>query len=218
MLTPIESIQIWNKLVEQNYPIEKITICSDDLSFIEIIFENKSDLEKFRQFIFDLMYVDIFTNCGQTQLTLFVGFDFNFFLKLTYPKFTKELSVHNTIQSDKIIGLGVLPSELKKLLIISTEPFDLTNLPNKLTMLDLSGCTGLKKFNIDYLPSSLKIFKLAYIDEIPGNTIYDKISGVSLYGLSDFENLPNSLDEIYIGNMFFNSVEEILQKYYIAKK
>ena len=210
MLTHVENIKILNKLVEQDYPIEKITICSDDFSYIEIIFKNNCDLEKFRQFIFDLMYLDISISCNKTELTLFANIDLNFFFKLTYPKFTKELHIFNTLKSEKIIGLGILPIELKKLLIISSEPFDLTNLPNQLVTLDLSGCTGLKKFNIDYLPSSLKILKLSYVNEID-------FAKTNIYDLKDFQNLPNSLNEIYIGNMFFSSAKEVLQKYHVEK-
>jgi hypothetical protein len=204
MLTPIESKKIWDKLVKQNYPIEKITICADDFSYIEIVFENMHDLEKFRQLIFDFMYLDFSQTCNSNQLTLFVNVDLDFFSKLTYPEYTKELNVFNVLSSKNIINLGILPSKLNKLLIISSEPFDLTNLPNMLTILDLSGCTGCKKFNLDYLPSSLEILKLASTDDL---------GGASIYGLKDFENLPISLNEILIGNMFFNSTQELLEKY-----
>lgn len=208
MLDQIQSKKIWNKLVEQNYPIEKITISVDNFSYIEIIFEKNSDLEKFRELIFSLMYVDISPICNSSQLSLFVKIDLDFLNKIIYPKFTEQIHIYNSIETENAINLGILPQELKKLIIISSDPFDLTNLPNQLVFLDLSGCTGWKKFNLDYLPESLKILKLAYTDDLGGQTIY---------GIKDFQNLPSSLNEIFIGNMFFNSFEELIKNYQIKK-
>lgn len=207
MLDTIQCKKIWYKLIEQNYQIEKITISTDKFSSIEIIFLNVCDLEKFRQLIFDFMYWDIFTTCNLTQLTLFVKIDLDFFSRMDYPKFTKQLLLFNSIDSENVISLGLLSSVLEKIIIISKVPFDLTNLPNQLVFLDLSGCTGLRKFNFDYLPESLKILKLSYTDGQNKNSIYD---------LNDLQNLPSSLNEIYIGNKFFCSTKDVLKNYYLS--
>lgn len=203
-----QSKKVWYKLIEQNYSIEKIIISADNILSIDIIFLKISDLEKFRELIFDMMYFDIYKTCDSTKFTLFVNIDLNFLEKIVYPKSTKEINIFKVFDTNKIINLGQLPPELKKLIIISSVPFDLTNLPNQLEILDLSGCTGWKKFNLDYLPESLKLLKLPYTDEMGGKTIYE---------VKDLQNLPITLNEIYIGNMFFNSVEDVLQKYKVKK-
>lgn len=219
MLNQEQSLIIWNKLVEQYYPIEKITISADKFSYLEIIFEKKSDLENFRDIIFNLMYVNIMCIdvpqiTSSLVLTLYINIDLKFLEKIIYPKFTKELNIfcafdnENIIGKKQMIGLGILPSEMETLLIISSIPFDLTNLPNKLIELNLAGCTGYMKFNLDYLPTSLKILKLANTDDLGGQSIYE---------IKDFQNLPQSLNEILIGNMFFNSGEDLLQNYQVKK-
>ena len=43
------------------------------------------------------------------------------------------------------------------------------------------------------------------------------MGGNSIYELKDFENLPIGLNEIFIGNMFFNSAENVLQNYKVKK-
>ena len=203
MLDSTQSIKIYNKLVDLDYPISKITIYTDNFSYIEIIFSNKYDFEKFRHLIFDLLYVDISSgyNHNSNQLTLYVNIDVNFLSKMTYPEFTKELNIFSTIKSENVISLGLLPSVLEKIIIISIVPFDLSNLPNQLLFLDLTLSTGVIKFNFDYLPESLKILKLSYTDN-------------STYDLNDFQNLPSSLNEIYIGDMFFCSIEDVIKNYY----
>jgi hypothetical protein len=67
----------------------------------------------------------------------------------------------------------------------------------------LSGYTGKKKFNLDYLPSSIKLLDLSY----PSN------DENTLYKLEDFCNLPNGLEQIFIQDKHFNSVQELLEKY-----
>ena len=167
MLDLEQSKKIWYKLTEQDYCIEKITIgvntsyigintgsCIYIGSCIEIIFFKNSDLEKFRELIFDLIYVDISSYCSSADNSLILLFEFNFdFIeKIIYPVHTKEINIISRFIFDndnKIISLGLLPSELKKLKIISSIPFDLTNLPNQLEQLDLDSCTGWKKFNLE---------------------------------------------------------------------
>lgn len=208
MLDSEQSKKVWYKLIEKDYLLEKITISAERLSYIEIQFQNKYDFDKFRDLIFNLMYIDISSVCDSTELTLFVDIDLDFLQKIVYPVYTKEINIFCTYNFDKIINLNMLPSELEKLIIISSILFDLTNLPNKLKQLDLSGCNRWKKFNLDYLPESLKLLKLASTDEM---------SGYSIYEIKDLENLPIGLNEIFIGNMFFKSVEDILQNYLIKK-
>lgn len=209
MLDSEQSIKVWYKLTEQQYPIEKITITTyDNFSHIEIIFTNLENLDKFRELIFNFMQKDISSLYHINYLTLFVKIDLDFLEKIVYPKFTKEINIFNCLSyNDKIINLGVLPSKLEKLIIISSAIFDLTNLPSQLKFLDLLGCTGFKKFNLDYLPESLEILKLSYVSEQNGKK--------SIYVKKDIENLPTNLKEIYIDNMFFNSVKDVLLSYQI---
>lgn len=205
MINYLESKKIWSKLTEYKWIIKRITITIENKSTIDIIFDKKSDLEKFREIIFNLMNIDIepiaITN---NQIFLFLDLisDLEYFEKMQYPEFIDELQIFSLHNSTKILSLINLPLELKKLLIITIEPFDITNLPNKLVILDLSRCQSTIKFNLGFLPESLKILKLAYDEN--NKSIYDK---------KDFENLPIGLEEIYINNMFFSSTLELMEKY-----
>ena len=206
MLDNIQAKQIWFKLVEQNYQIKSITIEIETFRMtntnIEVIFTDIVDLHNFNQLIFDQMYIDILSGNGGKRLMLYFDFDFDFLKKATYPKFTEQIYIYNKFKSDNILSFGVLPCNLKKLQIISSTPFDLTNLPNISTLM-LSGHTGKKKFNLDYLPSSIKLLDLSYPSSNENN----------IYNLEDFCNLPNGLEQIFIQDKHFNSVQELLEKY-----
>lgn len=203
MLNNIQSKQIFKKLVELNlYSIERIVITFDCfiLSF-DITFLNSNDYLNFRDIIFNLIYVDISENLNN-HLNLIINFEdssnYNDFIKkLDFPESIEEIQIlSKTNIIDENIKLN-FPSNLKKLSIISSQPIDITNLPNKLIVLDLSLCEEKKKFNLNFLPESLKILKLG-----------DKL----IYKRKDLENLPIGLNEIYIGNLFFNSIQKIYIK------
>lgn len=213
MISPLESKKIWSKLIEYKWMVKRITITIENNSTIDIIFDKKSDLEKFREIIFNLMNIDIgpmtITN---NQIILFLDLisDLEYFEKMKYPEFTDELQIFSLHNSTKILTLNNLPQELKKLLIITSEPFDITNLPNKLIVLDLSRCLCVKRFNLDFLPESLKILKLTYKDD-------EHNDGCNVYDKKNFDNLPIGLEEIYINDMFFSSTSELIEKYEIKK-
>lgn len=97
-----------------------------------------------------------------------------------------------------------LPSKLKKLSIDIRKDsiINISDLPNQLTELFLRGI----KFNLDYLPVSLKKFHL--VTNSDGKPGFDSIFK---YTKADFSNLPSGLEEIIIDyNNKYSSITELL--------
>lgn len=90
----------------------------------------------------------------------------------------------------------MLPSNLKKLLIVSQFYIRLDNLPINLNILILK-C----KTDLDKLPENLKILDLRIIP--PNNN----------YTLEELVNLPRNLEKISIDNLNYNSIHELVNNY-----
>lgn len=171
--------KIYNRLIEQDCPIENIFITDvRKTNLLLEIFMDKNDLDNF--------IIDVKNN-----LNLSIGpFPGNkLFLEIHYTKL--KSFPQNTIQIkfnlNEAMNLFLseiiknLPSKLKILELYNSNPCDISNLPNDLVELVLH-TYGI--YNLDNLPPNLKKIKI-YFNHYGRN-----------YCLEDFINLPNRLEEI----------------------
>lgn len=191
---------IWIELVKTNYYLKSIEIeihlCSIDMN---IIFNNFNDLNNFKNMIFNKYYHCInnmdYSN-NSLLLYLFVNNHvISFFESIQYPSHTNVIKIiinsntsKNILRDEKLIKLNNLPMCLLQLKIISNIAFDLTNLPNKLFLLDISECES--KLNLNYLPDSIQILYLPPTT-MQNNTIFEHDKYI--YSFDDLSNLPSSL-------------------------
>jgi hypothetical protein len=210
------NLTIWNELAKSDYEINHIQmqILSDYIE-IEIKFKNEIMLEEFKTKIFNQIYQNTNTNYGKLSLCLQSTKKnniVNLFEKLNYPINVDMMSIlvdqfcsKKLLSNISDIKLPNLPEQLTELQIISLIPFDLSNLPTKIFLLDIS--KSKYKYNLDYLPNSIKILYLPSIQTlIPNENKY-------IYKLSDLSNLPTSLTEIYLGGIVFNSMEKLFENF-----
>lgn len=208
---------IWNELVKSNYQLETIEITiGSKLLEINIIFDNYNNLDNFINYISKKYYCsvnNIEPSNNALLLNLFHHTKIDTFETLNYPpnvnmiKIMVENEIQKLIKSPFYkIKLFNLPSNLTQLKIISLYPFDLSNLPTQIILLDIaeSHC----KFNLDYLPDSIQILYFPPIVEIIRNDFY------YYYKLSDLSNLPSSLIELNFGNfIIYKSIGELMEKF-----
>lgn len=197
---------IWNELVKTNYKFTNIEITIEEkLVELNIYFSNSNDLDIFTNSIYNIYFqsmnnVELFNN--SLQLNLFDSNIINLFEMLNFPsnvdiiKIMVENKIEKLIESQiykiKILNLPINLSQLK---IISNYPFDLSNLPTQLILLDIaeSNC----KFNLDYLPNSVQILYLP-----------------NIYDFNNLSNLPSSLEEInFSNNTVYKSIGELVEKF-----
>lgn len=211
---------IWEELCKSNYQLESIEI-TIETKFLElnINFANSNDLDNFTNNIFN-KYYQLLNNVELSNNLLLVNlFDtsniVDLFETLNYPSNVKIIKIIvkneivNSIKSqNNSIKLLNLPDNLSQLKIISIYPFDLSNLPIQIVLLDIvdSDC----KFNLNYLPDSIQILYLPQI-----NTLKLKDYNY-FYKLSDLSNLPSSLVEINFGtntDIVYKSTSELMEKF-----
>lgn len=204
---------IWDELVKTDYQLEsiEITIGSKILE-ICIIFNNLNDLDNFTNYIFTKYYYSINNvNISDYSFSLNLFYTtIDTFEMLDYPSNVSIIKIYNnvcvkTLPETQIYSIKLLnlPPNLSQLKIISHNPFNLSNLPQQLILLDLaeSPC----KFNLDYLPNSIQILYL--------HNIYEIIQ-MKIYKLEDLSNLPSGLVEINFGNYKkYNSTDELMKKF-----
>lgn len=208
---------IWNELVKFKENIKYITMeIFTGFLDIEIIFDNNSELfsKKIFEQINHILYINDSTFLLKLQITN-ESHIINLFEKLYYPpNVNTMIIVINTPFSEAIscvydcIKLLNLPECLEQLKIISSIPFDLSNLPTGLFLLDISESKC--KFNLDYLPNSLKVL---YLPELP---LIQSNKYQYIYKLTNLSNLPSSLIEINIGtnrNIVWTSIEELIKNF-----
>ena len=165
------------------------------------------------------LYIEVFYNINIVNNSFILYLDdngyeniFTLFENIKYPPNTDTIIIivnvdyltkYMTLSLSKlkIIKLLNLPEKLSHLKITSSIPFDLSNLPTNLISLDISnsGC----KFNLDYLPDSLKILYLP--------SFFLHVTYVDW--LKYLTNLPLSLIEIKCGYIVYNSVGELIKNY-----
>lgn len=207
---------IWNELVETNYQLETIEITiGTKLLEINIIFNNYNDLDDFTNDIFNKYYHSM-NNINPSNNSLLLNLfhtTIDTFETLNYPPNVNmiKIMVRNEIQ--KLIKspfyqtkLFNLPTNLAQLKIVSKFPFDLSNLPTQIILLDIaeSPC----KFNLDYLPDSIQILYLPPVVKTTRNDFN------YFYKLLDLSNLPSSLVEINLGNfIIYKSIGELMEKF-----
>jgi len=102
------------------------------------------------------------------------------------------------------IILDNLPQNLEKLAIMGYNNGSLDNLPNSLISLNLLNLQSDNEFNFDFLPMNLKVLYL------PSDCNKNK-----------FDNLPSSIEELYIGKYFndmLNNLPPNLKKLHFTPK
>lgn len=201
---------IWDELVKSEYQLKLIEIIIEaKLLEIHIIFDNYCDLNNFTNDIFN-KYFHSMNNIEISNNSLWISFNhttIDTFETLNYPsnvnmiKIMVKNEIQNLIKSPFYqTKLFNLPENLTQLKIISLYPFDLSNLPTQIILLDIQETEC--KFNLDYLPDSIQILCLP-------NIITSKN-----YKLLDLSNLPHSLVEINFGNfIIYKSIGELMEKF-----
>lgn len=207
---------IWNILVKSEYQLKciEITIGSKLLE-IHIIFDNHNDLDNFTNNIFNKYYYSM-NNIEPSNNSLLLNIfhtTIDTFETLNYPPNVNIIKIMIKNEIQKLIKspfyrikLFNLPENLTQLKIVSLYPFDLSNLPTQIILLDIaeSPC----KFNIDYLPDSIQILYFPPIIK----TICNDFN--YFYKLSDLSNLPSSLIEINFGNFItYKSISELMENF-----
>lgn len=201
---------IWDELVKSEYQLKLIEIIIEaKLVEIHIIFDNYCDLNNFTNDIFN-KYFHSMNNIEISNNSLWINLfhtTIDTFETLNYPsnvnmiKIMVKNEIQNLIKSPFYqTKLFNLPENLTQLKIISLYPFDLSNLPTQIILLDIEETEC--KFNLDYLPDSIQILYLP-------NIITSKI-----YKLLDLSNLPSSLVEINFSNfIIYKSIDELMEKF-----
>jgi len=212
---------LWNELVKSDYKIKYIEmlITIENIN-IQIIFDNNSSLEYFSIKIFkQINYIlnsDVNNNLLKFDLQMISNNNIvNLFENLNYPPNVNTIIIMiDTFCSKSFlltcnnIKLFNLPEQLVQLQIISLIPFDLSNLPTKIFLLDISKSDC--NFNLNYLPDSIKVLYLPELSIIIQNNYQYQ------YKLSDLSNLPSSLIEINIGNnknIVYTSIENLIKNF-----
>lgn len=214
---------IWNELAKNDYKIHHMIINVNYIQNniyrnsleIKIIFENYDLVEKFSNFVFKQYGIDIHVNTWDNSFEIElknknISYVPNSIMEnLTFPPNTENIEIIEYCAFDteiSTIKLFNLPENLLQLKISSSNIlFDLSNIPSKLFLLDISGCAN--KLNLDYLPEGLKIL---YLPDLP----YIKQNDFNYsYNLSDLSNLPNSLIEIIAGYLNFKSTKDLMKTF-----
>lgn len=211
--------KIWNELIQTNYSIEKINIHIFNYTNIgiEIKFVNLKDLIKLSEHIFNLIYISLIFDYTNNTTNLYLDIDLiNKPYNLSFPSNVNELElmINDDLSTNiKFVQnifnlLKNLPENLYQLKINTSIPFDISNLPTKLFLLDITN--SYYKFDINYLPNSIKILYL------PSINLYKIKSQNSeyIYKLDDFMNLPTSINEINFGEVCIISNKKIIDKIY----
>lgn len=193
--------QIYNKIIENDYQIYNLNLIITNLELeisFKLSFEN--ELKKFelilRQMNLQIYeYIDLYNDCIKINLKK-SSIDINNFKWIK----VQNIQINNWSNDYNLIKLNNLPKELKKLVISSSYPFDISNLPIGLVELDLSDSSY--KFNLDNLPENLKLLK------VDCNYI-----GKKIYNVDDFANLPKKLKRINLRDKVYTSVEQIIENY-----
>lgn len=212
------SIEVYNLLNEQTYQINVI-LCEywEIYTQLTIIFEKNEDLEQFKKITYEQLNLNIRTELeilnekkqvnhtndnniyNNELLNKRIKLKININDLTKFPEYTYGLLIINYSNNESI--LKNLPKKTKFLHIQSHEPCDLSNLPLGLIQLKLEDC----KYNLDYLPSSLKILKIIFTDK--------KINPKRYYNIDDFRNLPIGLEHIEICKKVFNSIDDLIKNY-----
>lgn len=126
-----------------------------------------------------------------------------YLIKCGYYYFLQnDVNISICLKNNIPMKLNILSSNLKRLNLQNlskTTQFELNNLPNQIEDLELFGI----KYNLDYLPVSLKKLKIFHKD----NYTNEK------YTLNDFLNLPIGLEYIEYNRQVFNSPNNLIQTF-----
>lgn len=217
---------LWNELIEFNSSFNEIELHINSRSIIiSVKFDSDKDQINFCDKIF-VKYNHIINSVRSNELS-FVFYCHIFyageiqdtikiFESLNFPSNVNMMKIMCGLEIDNdAIKLNNLPENLSQLKIISASSFDLSNLPTQIFLLDISESNC--KFNLDYLPSSLKVLYLPFMFLTNGNNYQNNHS----FKFEDFLNLPSSLTEINIGSngkIVYNTTKEFVEKIHIMFK
>ncbi len=222
---------IWRELLKSNYDIDHVYIqpryypSNPNTIFmeLEVCVENypvfhEFSIGMFKKYYYDINY-NIFSKSFKIDLELKNDNNENYsFEKLEFPSNTNSITIRIEIFETLKYNLsgGFLPSffptkfnlpkKLSDLRIISSIPIDLSNLPTNLFLLDISESDC--KFNLDYLPDSIKVLYLPSFTQIVDNSKYKYP-----YTLGDLSNLPSSLTRIKTGDLDYSSVNKLIKNF-----
>lgn len=199
-MTANQYLLVYDLLLEKNYDITSIYLSNSynyDLIYVQIYFD---EFVKFKEYVKESLDIDICTFWG--TLNLYITHD-----KLKrLPNNVLDLGINykfsDTNTGNDFINLDILnyiPATLKRLFLSSNgknNTIYINNLPN-IIYIQLKDI----KFNFDYLPENIKVLEIIFKNMKPS------------YILDDFENLPNSLEKIIIGEKKYYSVKELVNSF-----
>lgn len=197
ILTMTYDNEDYNYFIECNCDVKQIIIYpeSNNVLTVYLIPNDSINFSKFKNYIFEKYNLI-------RKLTVFQIF-IEHYKFISFPEQINQ--IHLKDYQEFQINLNNLPKQLKHLIIETNQPCDIMNLPNQLEILELCGKNI--KFNLNYLPESLKEFNLTYIDS---NISYYPINN---YTLEELYNLPQNLKVINICGAKYNSSEELFKSY-----
>lgn len=205
------NIEDYNYFLTCDLDINLITIhqiYNVTLLTISIVYDENENINKFKKFE---NYIVEKYNMIRIENVDEINFNVNYDTNIFLPEKINKLQFLN--YKNNIINLNNLPKQLKELELNKARnndfiTYNITNLPNQLEKLVLSGNV---KFNLDFLPENLKKIQIYYYESY-GVTCYKNILK-DIYTLEELHNLPTGLEEININDNIYYGVDELINLY-----
>lgn len=189
----IHSIEIKDSITGI-YNIDIYTSTKEDFINIKQIFKERVKLIN----INNTNYIHFYENFLDNYIRVRINIEDSKLIIL--PSKTNYIKISHLYESNESFPTNNLPKKLNKLYIESYIPYDISNLPNQLISLKITGC----KYNLDSLPPNLKFLEISKYDEMCDDLLYD---------LDSFANLPPSLKKIKLDNYYYSSLTDLLNNY-----
>jgi hypothetical protein len=218
------NLLIYKEILNSNYQIEEIIIhlsSNKKIITLEIFFENETELIGFMEYLFKKKNLNLNSDIHNKSIIISLHTNpkktyWDFVLtELFYPSNTNSMIFKidkEIVNPDEPIKLTNIPEKISQLKIESKITVDLTNLPTGLKLLDLSRLECYS--NLDYLPESLQILYLPWILASRSHVFNIGINKYKYYySLNQLANLPIGLNQIYLNNIPFSSVENLFHNF-----
>lgn len=178
--------KIYDHIIKSTYEISMGVHIQEKFIVFDVKFKLLNEFDKFLQDINQMnlkinYYLDAIVLSIETNEVDYIIWPQNV---LNLKIYINPENIMNTQDLIKKSSFENLPEKLLQLEIISVVPINLKNLPNQLLSLNLSKSPC--KFNLDYLPSSLKLLYLS-----------DSVKYIS----EELANLPANMES----NNFYNN-------------